>query len=56
MSLHELHPEELIDKAERGALDASERATLWRLLTRALQGAEPDAEEDYSATTASIST
>ena len=23
------------------ALDASERATLWRLLTRALHGAEP---------------
>jgi DNA-binding MarR family transcriptional regulator len=26
------------------ALDAEERATLWKLLTRALQGAEPDAE------------
>jgi DNA-binding MarR family transcriptional regulator len=41
------------------ALDASERETLWRLLTRALHGAEPhadEADEDYSATTASIST
>jgi DNA-binding MarR family transcriptional regulator len=38
------------------ALDADERATLWRLLTRALQGAEPETPEPYSATIASIST
>lgn len=37
-------------------LDADERAALWRLLTRALQGAEPEVAEPYSATTASIST
>jgi DNA-binding MarR family transcriptional regulator len=48
--------QETIEDEVLQALDASERATLWRLLTRALQGAEPDAEEDYSATTASIST
>jgi DNA-binding MarR family transcriptional regulator len=38
-----------------GALDAGERETLWRLLTRALRGVEPSGA-DYSATTASIST
>jgi DNA-binding MarR family transcriptional regulator len=39
------------------ALDGAERATLRRLLTRALRGAEADEEEPYSsATTASIST
>jgi DNA-binding MarR family transcriptional regulator len=38
------------------ALDAQERATLWRLLTRALYGAEPAEEDAYSATIASIST
>jgi DNA-binding MarR family transcriptional regulator len=38
------------------ALDADERAALWRLLTRALQGAEPETAEPYSATIASIST
>jgi MarR family transcriptional regulator, temperature-dependent positive regulator of motility len=42
------------------ALDAEERATLWRLLTRALSGAEQEGAERepdaYSATTASIST
>jgi DNA-binding MarR family transcriptional regulator len=38
------------------ALDAEERATLWRLLTRALSGAEQDQHGAYSATTASIST
>jgi DNA-binding MarR family transcriptional regulator len=38
------------------ALDASERAALWRLLTRALYGAEPVLDDAYSATTASIST
>jgi DNA-binding MarR family transcriptional regulator len=38
------------------ALDADERAALWKLLTRALQGAEPEMAEPYSATIASIST
>jgi DNA-binding MarR family transcriptional regulator len=38
------------------ALDPEERATLWRLLSRALYGAEPANDEAYSATTASIST
>jgi DNA-binding MarR family transcriptional regulator len=38
------------------ALDPRERATLWRLLTRALYGVEPVRSEDYSATIASIST
>jgi len=38
------------------ALDPSERAVLWQLLTRALQGAEPAMNEPYSATIASIST
>jgi DNA-binding MarR family transcriptional regulator len=55
--------QETIEDEVLGALDASERATLWRLLTRALRGAEPDiepageeADATYSATTASIST
>jgi DNA-binding MarR family transcriptional regulator len=38
------------------ALDPSERATLWQLLTRALYGAEPARGDAYSATIASIST
>lgn len=36
-------------------LDAEERATLWRLLTRALQGAEPELADSYSTPAASIS-
>lgn len=32
------------------ALDADERATLWRLLARALQGAEPATDGSYDAT------
>ena len=48
--------QETIEDEVLQALDPSERATLWRLLTRALQGAEPDPDEAYSATTASIST
>ena len=48
--------QETIEDEVLRALDAGERATLWRLLTRALQGAEPDLDEAYSATTASIST
>lgn len=37
------------------ALDSSDRAILWQLLTRALQGAEPDAPEVGSAATAPVS-
>lgn len=48
--------QETVEDDVLGALDADERATLWRLLTRALRGAEPLSDEDYSATTASIST
>ncbi|HMH48486.1 MAG TPA: MarR family winged helix-turn-helix transcriptional regulator [Solirubrobacteraceae bacterium] len=48
--------QETVEDDVLGALDADERATLWRLLTRALHGAEPLSSEDYSATTASIST
>src|SRR5208282_1144182 len=47
--------QESIEDEVLQALDADERATLWRLLTHALHGAEPDADADYSATTASIS-
>ncbi len=48
--------QETIEDEVLAALDAGERATLWELLTRALHGAEPVADEDYSATIASIST
>jgi DNA-binding MarR family transcriptional regulator len=48
--------QETIEDEVLQALDADERADLWRLLTRALHGAEPSADQDYSATTASIST
>jgi DNA-binding MarR family transcriptional regulator len=47
------HAQEEIEDDVLQALDSDERAALWRLLTRALHGAEHD---DYSATTASIST
>ncbi|MGH2905027.1 MAG: MarR family winged helix-turn-helix transcriptional regulator [Solirubrobacteraceae bacterium] len=50
------HAQEAIEDDVLQALDSAERATLWRLLTRALYGAEPAAEDAYSATTASIST
>jgi DNA-binding MarR family transcriptional regulator len=36
--------QEAIEDDVLGALDGEERATLWRLLTRALQGAEPSSE------------
>jgi DNA-binding MarR family transcriptional regulator len=36
--------QEAIEDDVLGALDAEERATLWQLLTRALQGAEPSSE------------
>jgi MarR family transcriptional regulator, temperature-dependent positive regulator of motility len=47
--------EQIEDDVLQG-LDADERTTLWRLLTRALYGAEPPAPETGSATIASIST
>jgi DNA-binding MarR family transcriptional regulator len=50
------HAQEAIEDDVLKALDEEERATLWRLLTRALSGAEQDQHEIYSATTASIST
>ncbi len=37
--------QETIEDEVLQELDAEERATLWRLLTRALRGAEPDAAE-----------
>ncbi len=48
--------QETIEDDVLRALDPGERAILWQLLTRALQGAEPVENEAYSATTASIST
>ena len=49
--------QETIEDDVLGALDDDERATLWRLLSRALQGAEPVTEPAQpSATIASIST
>jgi DNA-binding MarR family transcriptional regulator len=48
--------QEEIEDEVLGALDQQERATLWRLLTRALYGVEPATSGDYSATIASIST
>jgi len=54
--------QEAIEDDVLGALDAEERATLWRLLTRALygveraRGVEAIAQPAYSPTTASIST
>jgi DNA-binding MarR family transcriptional regulator len=41
--------QETIEDEVLGALDPDERATLWRLLTRALRGAEPDAAEHTTA-------
>ena len=50
------HAQEQIEDDVLGALDPQERATLWRLLTRALYGVEPSAVDAGSATIASIST
>jgi DNA-binding MarR family transcriptional regulator len=47
--------QETIEDDVLGALDPNERAILWQLLTRALQGAEPDAPISGSSATASIS-
>ncbi len=55
LSRAERAQEEIEDEVLQ-ALDAQERATLWRLLTRALYAAEPVRNGDYSATMASIST
>jgi MarR family transcriptional regulator, temperature-dependent positive regulator of motility len=41
--------QETIEDDVLRALDASERATLWQLLTRALQGAEPAAPREREA-------
>ncbi len=52
---HAERAQESIEDDVLQALDAEERATLWRLLTSALRGAEPDAAEAepaYRATTA----
>ncbi|HMD52443.1 MAG TPA: MarR family transcriptional regulator, partial [Solirubrobacteraceae bacterium] len=46
---------ETIEDDVLGALDPSERATLWQLLTRALQGAEPDPHGSADAPAAPIS-
>ena len=43
------HAQEAIEDDVLRALDPSERATLWQLLTRALYGAEPVADEAYSS-------
>jgi MarR family transcriptional regulator, temperature-dependent positive regulator of motility len=50
------HAQEAIEDDVLQALDNDERATLWQLLTKALQGAEPEMNEPYSETIASIST
>jgi DNA-binding MarR family transcriptional regulator len=39
------HRQETIEDEVLGALDPEERATLWRLLGRALRGAEPELDE-----------
>jgi TolA-binding protein len=50
MTLHELHPEELLDKAERGSLDAAERKQLDRHLTScAVCRFEVNARDDFRA-------
>jgi TolA-binding protein len=50
MTLHELHPEELIDKAERGPLEEAERAILDRHLAAcAVCRFEMSAREDFRA-------
>jgi DNA-binding MarR family transcriptional regulator len=46
------HSQETIEDDVLQALDEEQRATLWRLLTLALRGAEPVLEEPYSASTA----
>ena len=48
--------QERIEDEVLAGLDEQERATLWRLLTRALYGAEPAPDGSGAATMASIST
>jgi DNA-binding MarR family transcriptional regulator len=48
--------QETIEDDVLRALDAGERATLWELLTRALQGAEPAARERDATASAAVST
>jgi len=43
------HAQETIEDDVLQALDADERATLWRLLTRALRGAEPETPSPETA-------
>jgi DNA-binding MarR family transcriptional regulator len=45
--------QEAIEDDVLQALDPSERATLWQLLTRALYGAEPATEPEYSSSAVS---
>ncbi len=47
--------QETIEDDVLSALDASERATLWQLLTRALQGAEPAARAPEAVASATVS-
>jgi MarR family transcriptional regulator, temperature-dependent positive regulator of motility len=46
--------QETIEDEVLQALDASERAILWGLLTRALQGAEPDTPDPEAAASAPV--
>lgn len=46
--------QETIEDEVLRALDPGERAILWGLLTRALQGAEPDAPDSEAAPSASV--
>ena len=48
--------QEAIEDDVLQALDDEQRATLWRLLTRALRSIEPADDASYNATIASIST
>ncbi len=47
--------QETIEDEVLQALDPSERAILWQLLTRALQGAEPDTPNPDGVATAAVS-
>jgi DNA-binding MarR family transcriptional regulator len=46
--------QETIEDEVLQALDPDDRATLWRLLTRALKGAEPETSEPEHATVTSV--
>jgi MarR family transcriptional regulator, temperature-dependent positive regulator of motility len=48
--------QETIEDDVLRALDASERATLWQLLSRALQGAEPAARGPEATASAAVAT